>query len=327
LKLVLSSDPRIELLATGLPIEALSDIAEQQLVRVLILDGETTLSKDIAALRSLAPDLAILVLLRDARSGSSSHSLSNGATTSLSTDAAPFAVRSAIRFAAEGKKVSVRASGAVEGPRMANVESLTPRQREVLELIALNLRRPEIALALGIKDATVASHTQEVFRKMGVSRCDELVGLELTPVAKEPIVIVPARLEALLRDALHIILGDSASEISDVTERAGRKGHPESYSEPLERFLRTCALLEASGWSDSQAPGTIEINFDEHQQVLTEALGVMYSVAEAELEEVEKVDAERVARGKAPKCDATLEQFQELFAFAVRIDELARRQA
>jgi DNA-binding CsgD family transcriptional regulator len=268
--------------------------------------------------------------MHDPAPGDAPRLFASGATTCLSTDAAPFAVRSAIRFAAEGKKVFARANGRMGGAsREANVASLTPREREVLELIVIGLRRAEVALALRITEHTVASHMQKVFRKMEVSGRDELVGCEFprsTADALSSVVTVPADLVGQLRSGLHNVLSVAASEVSGVADRANRERHPEWYDQPLDRFMRTCALLDAMGWGDSEQPVAVQINFDEHRLALIDALDVAHLLVDAELEEVEAVDAQRLARGEAPKRAATLKWFRRLHAFAAGVQQLEASQ-
>jgi DNA-binding NarL/FixJ family response regulator len=331
LKAVLANDRQLELVGTGLAPEALRELVEHEEVRVVILDEAVNVAKVAVSLRSLNPDLGVVVLMHDPAPGDAPRLFASGVTTCLSTDTAPFAVRSAIRFAAEGKKVFARAAGTTNGAsREANVASLTPREREVLELIVIGSRRAEIALALRITEHTVASHMQKVFRKMEVSGRDELVGCEFprssTADAISGVVTVPADLVGQLRNGLHNVLSVAASEVSSVADRANRERHPEWYDQPLERFTRTCALLDAMGWGDSEQPVAAQINFGEHRLALIDALDVAHLLADAELEEIDAVDAQRLARGEAPKRAATLEWFRRLHVFAAGVQQLEASQ-
>ena len=56
---------------------------------------------------------------------------------------------------------------------MGLIESLTPREQEVLSLVADGLRNREIAERLGITEHTVKFHLAAVFGKLGAtSRTD-----------------------------------------------------------------------------------------------------------------------------------------------------------
>ncbi|MBO9532500.1 MAG: response regulator transcription factor [Solirubrobacteraceae bacterium] len=88
--------------------------------------------------------------------------------------------------------VQVRAGEPVFGPRLAGfvlaafsgtqaaapadpeVDQLTPREREVLQLIARGYRYKQIAQRLGISPRTVESHTSAVLRKLQLTSRHEL---------------------------------------------------------------------------------------------------------------------------------------------------------
>jgi two-component system, NarL family, nitrate/nitrite response regulator NarL len=52
---------------------------------------------------------------------------------------------------------------------------LTPRQREVLNLVAEDMKNREIALELGLTEHTVRNYIFQIFEKLGVSSCVGLV--------------------------------------------------------------------------------------------------------------------------------------------------------
>jgi len=59
------------------------------------------------------------------------------------------------------------------------VESLTPRELQVLELVADGLPNKAIAAALGVSDETVKFHLTSVFGKLGASNRTDAVRLAL----------------------------------------------------------------------------------------------------------------------------------------------------
>jgi two-component system nitrate/nitrite response regulator NarL len=61
---------------------------------------------------------------------------------------------------------------------------LTPREREVVELVTEDMTNHEIALALGLKDHTVRNYIFQIFEKLGVST---RVGLVLYALGEPPI--------------------------------------------------------------------------------------------------------------------------------------------
>ncbi len=59
------------------------------------------------------------------------------------------------------------------------VEELTPRETQVLELVADGLSNKAIAAALGVSDETVKFHLASVFGKLGASNRTDAVRLAL----------------------------------------------------------------------------------------------------------------------------------------------------
>lgn len=58
---------------------------------------------------------------------------------------------------------------------VARLELLTPREREVMELVAAGMQNKQIATDLKITEKTVEAHRQRVMQKMGVSGVVDLV--------------------------------------------------------------------------------------------------------------------------------------------------------
>jgi DNA-binding NarL/FixJ family response regulator len=64
--------------------------------------------------------------------------------------------------------VEAVAAGPLQQPRPELSDGLTPREAEILALIADGLTNSEIAARLVISEATVKSHVNHVFTKTGV---------------------------------------------------------------------------------------------------------------------------------------------------------------
>jgi DNA-binding CsgD family transcriptional regulator len=54
-------------------------------------------------------------------------------------------------------------------PSQPDLDALTPREREILDLVAQGRANKEIAAALGISERTARTHVSHVLRKLGVS--------------------------------------------------------------------------------------------------------------------------------------------------------------
>jgi PAS domain S-box-containing protein len=67
-----------------------------------------------------------------------------------------------------------------KGPIGASAAALTPREREVVALVALGGRRREIAAQLFISEATVKTHLRNAMHKLDVHSQAQLVAVALT---------------------------------------------------------------------------------------------------------------------------------------------------
>jgi DNA-binding NarL/FixJ family response regulator len=104
--------------------------------------------------------------------------LSAGATGYLLKNEAPSTIVAAVRAAAEGKAYfsSAIASRLAELAQPSlPVEPPTPREQEVLELLARGLTNAEIGRALGIGERTVRFHLENLFTRLHVDNRVEAV--------------------------------------------------------------------------------------------------------------------------------------------------------
>jgi DNA-binding NarL/FixJ family response regulator len=161
-------------------------------LRMPIMDGAEATRR----IRHLRPDTHVLVLTTYADDESLFPALQAGARGYLTKDASAEEIEQAIRAVAEGRThldpaiqerlVTAVLSGeagqadAVDGPAAGDAvaalpndaapplpDDLTPREAEVLRLIAAGLSNAEIADALVVSHATVKTHVNRVFYKTG----------------------------------------------------------------------------------------------------------------------------------------------------------------
>lgn len=115
-----------------------------------------------------APRAAVVILTTFADRARITRALDAGAAGYLLKDAEPSELIDGIRAAAAGSlPISPRAADRLaDGPTPA---SLTPREREVLALLADGLANKQIAGRLGIAEKTVKAHLTRVFAALDVT--------------------------------------------------------------------------------------------------------------------------------------------------------------
>ncbi len=135
-------------------------------------DGVTAMR----ALRARVPRSRVIVLTSFSDEQRLMPALEAGAHGYLLKDAEPSELARAVRAAHAGEAVidptvAQRLLSTLAGPRPAAAggKSLTPREREVLEWIAVGASNKRIALELGIAQKTVKTHVGHVLAKLGVS--------------------------------------------------------------------------------------------------------------------------------------------------------------
>jgi DNA-binding NarL/FixJ family response regulator len=163
-------------------IEAI-ECAERERPDVVLMDPRMPELDGAEATRRIRAGLAgtqVLVLTTYADDESLFPALEAGARGYLTKDASAEEIEAAIRAVAEGRThldpaVQQRLVAAVldrrpiAGRADALPDDLTPREAEVLKLIAAGMSNAEIAAALFVSNATVKTHINHIFAKTGVS--------------------------------------------------------------------------------------------------------------------------------------------------------------
>ena len=185
---LLEAEPGIEVLATVASMDQLLALLTELRPDVLLLDSAMPGSvESMPAIRERAADVKIVALgvpevdgdiLRCAEAGVSGYLTSRGTAADLVL---------AVRSAARGEAVcSPRAAAALMQrlARLAEVghnhghgDGLTPRQRQILQLIDGGLSNKEIAARLCIEVPTVKSHVHTILQKVGARRRGEAAAL------------------------------------------------------------------------------------------------------------------------------------------------------
>jgi DNA-binding NarL/FixJ family response regulator len=148
-------------------------------IRMPVLDG-------IEATRRIAgahPETRVLVLTTFGLDGYVYDALRVGASGFMLKDAPPEEIVAAVRIVANGdallapaitrtviEEFARRGPGTAPPPRPESpaLDELTPREREVLELLARGLSNPEICERLVVSEATTKTHVARILQKLGL---------------------------------------------------------------------------------------------------------------------------------------------------------------
>ncbi|MEY9933294.1 DNA-binding NarL/FixJ family response regulator [Catenulispora sp. GP43] len=170
---MLAAEPDLEVVAEAadgaeavrLALELAPDVVLMDL-RMAGVDGvEAT-----ARLAAAAPAVKVLILTTYDTDADIVRAVEAGATGYLLKDTPRADLAEAVRLAARGETVLAPAVAAklVSRMRTPAAPPLTPREREVLALVARGLANAEIGRELFISEATVKTHLVRVFGKLGV---------------------------------------------------------------------------------------------------------------------------------------------------------------
>ncbi len=148
----------VDLVATTAPDVVLMDLSMPD------VDG-------VAATRAIAahhPGVRVLVLTSYTDRARVQEVLAAGAIGYLLKDCEPEELLGAVRAAARGHvPLDPRVAGALL-PTSGGGPTLSPREEEVLRLVAQGLANKQIGRALGITERTVKAHLGRVYREIGV---------------------------------------------------------------------------------------------------------------------------------------------------------------
>jgi DNA-binding NarL/FixJ family response regulator len=128
----------------------------------------------IRRIRERVPATRVIVLTSFASDDQVIPAVQAGAAGYLLKDVEPTGLEAAIRLVHEGEalldpQIAGRVMQEVARPSpSADVSSLTPREREVLQLLARGLSNRELAEALVVSEKTVKTHVSSILMKLGL---------------------------------------------------------------------------------------------------------------------------------------------------------------
>jgi DNA-binding NarL/FixJ family response regulator len=158
-----------------------TELAHQERPDVVLMDfhlPDGTGAQVAATIRGKLPDVAVVILSGDSSEEAMLAAVEAGAVGFLSKSQAAAQVATAVHRAADGEMLIPAATLAglvarqrqrarAESERTRLVDALTPREREILQLMAQGLDNRAVADQLVISFTTVRGHVQNILGKLG----------------------------------------------------------------------------------------------------------------------------------------------------------------
>ena len=157
------------------------DLVERANADVVLMDVQMPVMDGLTATREIvgrAPGPAVLILTTFDHDDYVFEALRAGAAGFLLKNAPPEDLVAAVRVVANGngllsptvtrRVIAEFARGPVQSPPPAELEQLTDRELEVLQLVAQGMTNAEIAERLILGEATIKTHVSNVLMKLGL---------------------------------------------------------------------------------------------------------------------------------------------------------------
>ncbi|HEX3239527.1 MAG TPA: response regulator transcription factor [Solirubrobacterales bacterium] len=178
LKALLEGQADLDVVGEAADLASVEEALARQAPRVLVLDVNLPdgLAVDrVAALRELAPETQVVLLTMERDLTLARRALDDGALGYLFKDAAHLELIEAVRAAAEGRRYlpAAIAAGLAKASKR-DQQLLSPRETDVLRLMALGHTNREIAEQLDLSVRTVETHRSHIQQKLGLSSRPEL---------------------------------------------------------------------------------------------------------------------------------------------------------
>lgn len=173
---LLSEDPEIEIVGDCVEVRKASLASLAPNLIILDIDGQGARVEDvIAACRSELPAVRICILSTRPQPEILQRGLAAGANAYVMKDVGPSELIRALKLVVAGRSyVDPQIAGELlrrkaNSPRRYQMFELTPREQEVIKLVALGLSNKGISEKLSVSDKTVKNHVSHIFSKLDIS--------------------------------------------------------------------------------------------------------------------------------------------------------------
>ena len=185
LRLLLDGEDDLEVIAEAADLSSVVRHVHGHVPHVLVLDLRMPNGSSVETIRRLrerVPETEIVVLTMEASPLFAQQALDAGAVGFVLKDRADSELPAAVRNAASGGEyISPRVEAGLDALRRAvDGDGLSPRETEILQLIALGHTSAEIAAKLHLSRRTVETHRAKIHRKLRMRTRAELVRYALS---------------------------------------------------------------------------------------------------------------------------------------------------
>jgi len=186
-KRLLDSTPDFVVIGEAEDAEQMFAACQSLSPQIVILDISLSHQSGLDALDTLKlefPHIRVLILSMHQRDPFPSMALRKGADGYLTKNCAPEELIFAVRALVEGRQyISSDIATSIllvkDSPEHFQLESLTPKEREVFLFLSRGERTKDIAHALNISDKTVHVHRSRVLKKLHARNQTDLMGLAI----------------------------------------------------------------------------------------------------------------------------------------------------
>jgi DNA-binding NarL/FixJ family response regulator len=145
--------------------------AEVPLCAVFDTGGAESISEGIERIRGVNPEISILAFSLHVDLALARAALRHGARGFIHAGMELDQIARAVEVAAEGEIVAPRKllEHLIVSDDPADLDTLTARQREILQLVAQGLSNAQIAKSLFLSESTIKQHLRAAYKVLGVS--------------------------------------------------------------------------------------------------------------------------------------------------------------